>query len=443
MAINLQDIIDYIESNRSSTNPLDPLIISEAAHMERIRNASSPTIRTNLEAQKGSVKDIQTAARGVQNMMQLRNKKDWIVECLPDGTAKIKFGSSNAAAAAPAAPPPKKIKKKASQVHTYSPPPFMPDIVSMLKAKNPIHIFFVGPTGCGKTECVYHLAKPNVVTDIGYEIYRINCSSRMKPTAFFGGQTVKVDKATKQNEIVFLEGVICKWAKQGLDENGEPIPGAKPGILYIDEAGAMPADIGMLLNRLLDSGLGGERMSFALEDDGGREIKAHPEARIVFSANTNCGGTQGMGGMQYAAQRDMLDLSTRKRFSAIFRFGYDRKAELNILEEKIGNESTKEVKVIEQMLKFRDLWRSKLKERKSDLRTPFTTRDIVKIADIANVFLPTTDNVPVIVSKTLYYTLFEQLSEPERVVANELAFNKLGVDIMTLMTSGMDDYDMM
>jgi MoxR-like ATPase len=250
-----------------------------------------------------------------------------------------------------------------------------------------------------------------LANELGYELYQLNCHGSMGHESLFGEQTIEVDKETGQNHIVFKDGIVVKAMQQGLDENGNEV--GKPGLLFIDEAGAIPQNVGIGLNRLLESD--DPRRTITLENDGGRVVRSHSKFRIVLAANTAGRGATDMQEALYTAQMDALDISMLNRIKMVFKFGYDRKVEKHILMQKVGDD-----KVVAQILKFRDAIRDNIRAGK--LSTPFSTRSIVDIADGYRLY---SDLV-----KSIYYSTFEKLLPEERAVYNEIAVAQLGKDIL-------------
>jgi hypothetical protein len=309
--------------------------------------------------------------------------------------------------------------------HTYIPPPFYVDVKKLLSDKASHVLWFAGSTGTGKTVMIDHLCKPGEVREEGMVKFQLNCHHGMGPESFFGERTIVLDPKTEhtghpQSVIVFKEGIVTRAMQQGLDENGNEIPDAPAGLLFIDEAGAMPTHIAISLNRLLESDSPVRKIT--LEHDGGREIKSHSKFRVVLAANTNGRGASSTLDATYTAQGDALDGSLLNRIAATFRFGYARDIENHIIKQKLG-----EASVGGDIMKFRDTIRQCMKESNSVLTTPFSTRHIVKICDLVRLFGS--------IEKAIYLVVFEQLTSDERIKYNELSNAALGKDILAAVTS--------
>jgi hypothetical protein len=120
-----------------------------------------------------------------------------------------------------------------------------------------------------------------------------------------------------------------------------------------------------------------------------------------------------------------LDISLLNLIAAVFKFGYDREIEKAILMEKLGDD-----KVVRNIIKFRDTIREAIKAGR--LSTPFSTRHIVKIADMYRIFR----DVP----KAIALACMEQLLPSEQCVYSETIVGQFGVDIVKSMTQDNVDY---
>lgn len=314
----------------------------------------------------------------------------------------------------PASKPKARPKPKRHQ-HTYRPPKMAKRIMDVLLDEGSHVIWFKGPTGTGKTVLAHYLAQ-----ELGMELFQLNCYPNMTEEAFFGERDIKIDEATGQNKLVYKDGVVVKAMQAGLDEDGNEV--GKPGLLFIDEAGAMPPN-SIALNRLLESD--DPRRTITLDKDGGRVVRSHSKFRIILAANTAGRGATDMSETFYAAQQDAQDGSTLSRVRCTFRFGYDRKVEKHIAMEKVGDD-----KVVAQILKYRDAIRDNIRSGK--LSTPFSTRSVVDICDMYRVFGD--------LLAALYFTTFEQLLPEEMAVYNEIAVAQLGKDILKEFVEDDVDY---
>ena len=328
-------------------------------------------------------------------------------------------------AAAPAAPAPTpkpeaprpaaKPQPKRSQ-HTYRAPAMVKDVIDVI-ADDASHVcWFKGPTGCGKTVAAHYIAQA-----LDRQLFQLNCHFGMGPESMVGERTIAIDEKSGQNYIKYQEGIVVKAMTCGLDKDGNET--GRPGLLFIDEAGAMPTQIAILLNRLLESD--DPRRTITLEHDGGRIVRSHSQFRIILAANTCGRGANSMADAMYTAQTDALDISLLNRIAAVFKFGYDREVEQNICMEKVGDD-----KVARSILQFRDKIREYI--RAGRLSTPFSTRHIVKIADMYRIFR----DVP----KAIYLAVMEQLLPQEMALYNETLVAMFGRDVTKEYTQKGVDY---
>lgn len=314
----------------------------------------------------------------------------------------------------PVAPTSKPTPKRYQ--HSYRPPVFLKDVVDILADEATHNVWFKGPTGCGKTVAVAHIAR-----QLGYVAFRLNCDPAMGPENFLGEKTIDIDQKTAQNFVKFAEGVVVKAMTCGLDEHGNEV--GAPGLLYLDEAPAMPQALSILLNPLLETDE--PRRTIILNQDGGRIVRSHSKFRIIIAGNTAGRGCNSLSEQFYTAQTSALDLSLLKRVTAIFNFGYDREVEKGILMEKIGND-----KVVGEIIRFRDEIRKHLKAGK--LQTPFSTRDLVHIADLWRIFR----DIP----KAIWLACGEGVLDAEKAIYNEQLVSLFGKDMARAMTQSGVDY---
>jgi MoxR-like ATPase len=301
--------------------------------------------------------------------------------------------------------------------HTYRPPAMVKDIMDVLTDDASHVIWFKGPTGAGKTVAAHYICKA-----LGRQLFQINCHYGMGPESLVGERSIAIDEKTGQNFIKYVEGTVVKAMQCGLDKDGNET--GQPGLLFIDEAGAMPTQVAIMLNRLLESD--DPRRTITLEHDGGRVIRSHSGFRLILAANTCGRGANSMAEAFYTAQTDALDISLLNRIAAVFKFGYDKEAEMYILLEKTSDD-----KVVKEVLRFRDTIRDAI--RAGRLSTPFSTRHIIKIADLYRIFR----DLP----KAIYLAVMEQLLPQECSVYNEILVSQFGPEndvVKKYMQDGID-----
>jgi len=300
--------------------------------------------------------------------------------------------------------------------HTYVVPAIANDMMSILTDSASHVVWLTGPTQCGKDKLVDYMCR-----ELGRRKFQINCHGRMSGVEIFGQKTIIVDPVTKQNIISFQAGQIEQFLKEGLDEQGNEVGPA--GILFVNEAAAMPSHVAIGMNRLLESD--DPRRTFVIDADGGRVIRGHSGARIIFASNTVGRGATSMESSAYTAQTDALDISLLNRMAACFQMGYDKEVEKHILAEKIGDD-----RVAALILKYRDTIRDMI--RSGNLTSPFSTAHIVHIADMYRVFGD--------LGKAIYYVCFGFIMPEERAKYNETAVAVLGKDLLNDFTAKGIDY---
>lgn len=314
--------------------------------------------------------------------------------------------------------------------HSYHPPKIADDIAKILEDNLSHVIWLTGPTQCGKDKCIHY-----VVEDLmKRNLFQINCRGDMDSSIFLGEKTVDIDPKTAQNYVRFQRGMVEQAMTEGvekdadgnevLDENGRPKVIGPAGVLFIDEAAAMPAHVAIAINRLLESD--DNVRTLVIDNDGGRVVKSHPDFRIVFASNTVGRGSSDLSSNLYAAQNDALDLSLLNRVAAFFKMGYDRVAEKNILRDKIPDDAE-----VAKLLKFRNAIRDNI--RNGRLMSMFSTAHLVHIADNFRIY----NDMP----KAIFYTVFNSLLPEEKPVYEETITAIYGVaDIEATISGNNIDY---
>lgn len=300
--------------------------------------------------------------------------------------------------------------------HGYHAPRIAADLISVLMDDASHVVWLTGPTQCGKSTLVRYIGR-----ELGRKVFQINCRGDMGSESFFGEKTISIDAGTKQNVISYIKGSVEQAMIEGLDDQGNEV--GEPGILFIDEAAAMPPHVAIAINRLLESD--DSRRTITLDQDGGRVVRSHSGFRILLAANTTGRGAVGLESSAYTAQGDALDISLLNRVSVCFRMGYDKVVEKRILLEKVGDDTT-----VNKVLKFRDAIRQAIREGK--LTSPFSTAHIIHIADMYRIFKD--------LGKALYYVVFEFVLPEERPYYNEQALAIIGKDLLKDMMQTDIDY---
>ena len=304
----------------------------------------------------------------------------------------------------------------------YAPPAILKDVLAILQSPKTSNIWFYGPTQCGKTVAVDWLCK-----QLDRVLFKINCSGQMRRSDFFGQNVVVIDPATKQNKIVFAKGIVEKAMTCGLDETGEAV--GKPGILFIDEAASMPVEVSIGLNHLLESKENVREIT--LPEDGGRVVKSHPDFRVILAGNTNGGGSGESSAYLYSAQKKAQDVSFLQRMSYVFRFGYNKKAEENIILFKARD-------VASLFIDFKNAVREALKN--NSLTTPFSTKKVIDICDFYQMEKSQGTAPEQAMSKAIYYSYYSAVGEVERSQIAELFFPIFGTDLTAWGSDDGTDY---
>ena len=141
----------------------------------------------------------------------------------------------------------------------------------------------VGPTGCGKTHVVYRIA-----SECKLPLFEVNCA--------LGTSTYElVGKYVGLGRENWVDGTIILWCRYG-------------GILYLDEANMMRADVLSKFHPIMD-----DRGSITLTEKENEIIHRHPHGYIILSFNPYS--------IEYAGTKP-LNVAFRRRIAAWFHFNY-------------------------------------------------------------------------------------------------------------------------
>jgi cobaltochelatase CobS len=124
------------------------------------------------------------------------------------------------------------------------------------------NLLIVGPTGCGKTTGVEMLA-----AICNHPLMAMNMRSDFKSSAFLGQPRVIVDPIAGKQEMRFVDGMLPRAMANGF-------------WLLVDEFDYCPSGILYTLQRVLS------HKQLVLDEDSGRIIDAHPDFRLIATANT-------------------------------------------------------------------------------------------------------------------------------------------------------------
>lgn len=153
--------------------------------------------------------------------------------------------------------------------------------------RNKIPLMIKGPTGCGKSQLVLHMAKK-----LGLKLFSVACNEDTNAADLLGRYIIK------GGETIWKDGPVTQAAKQG-------------GILYLDEVAEAREDVVVAIHPLTD-----QRREIYL-DKLSEVVSAH--SNFMFVASYNPGYQRGI---------KQLKASTKQRFMTIH-MGY-LQAELEV-----------------------------------------------------------------------------------------------------------------
>lgn len=380
---------------------------------KKVKEILGTSDRIKIEVNDPKIQDIVGELHRARVRLPLA--KEGISVDFPSSGSTIEIYKIGAAASsavpdskkAPDAKTPKPRPKAKRHKHSFVRHRMMGDIIDAVADDASHVILFKGRTGTGKTVTARQIAE-----ELDMSFFQTNCYEGMAWPDLVGEMTVAIDPSTGQNHIVFIPGILVRAMTAGLDDDGNEV--GRPGLLLMDELGAMPPGLGIGLNPFFESD-NPRRRIMVVTENGPKEIRSHSGFRIILSANTALRGATDMSEAMHTAQMDALDISLINRIALVFNFGYDREVEKHILQQKIGDD-----KIVSMVLKYRDAIRNLLKQ--GSISTPFSTRHLVKIADAYRVYGD--------LGKAIYLTVYEFLLPEEKAKYNEVAFNLFRKDLL-------------
>lgn len=211
--------------------------------------------------------------------------------------------------------------------------------------KRRVPLLLKGPTGCGKTRFVAHMA-----ARLGLPLFTVSCHDDLTAADLTGRYLLK------GGETVWVDGPLTRAVREG-------------GICYLDEVVEARKDVAVVLHPLAD-----DRRVLPLERTG-EELQAPPHFMLVVSYNPG-----------YQSLLKALKPSTRQRFAAI-EFGFlALEQEIAVVAAESGLPSERVAPLVALAGRLRKL-------KGHDLEEGVSTRLLVYCASLISEGLPVRDAV--------------------------------------------------
>ncbi|WP_047309668.1 CbbQ/NirQ/NorQ/GpvN family protein [Rhodopseudomonas palustris] len=211
--------------------------------------------------------------------------------------------------------------------------------------KRRVPLLLKGPTGCGKTRFVAHMA-----ARLGLPLFTVSCHDDLTAADLTGRYLLK------GGETVWVDGPLTRAVREG-------------GICYLDEVVEARKDVAVVLHPLAD-----DRRVLPLERTG-EELQAPPKFMLVVSYNPG-----------YQSLLKALKPSTRQRFAAI-EFGFlAPEQEIAVVAAESGLPSERVAPLVALAGRLRKL-------KGHDLEEGVSTRLLVYCASLIGEGLPGRDAV--------------------------------------------------
>jgi len=153
------------------------------------------------------------------------------------------------------------------------------------------NVLLFGPTGPGKTSCVYAYAHVH-----GLPLVNVPCNGAIDPSTLFGRPNLEAD-----GTVTYVESNIVTAIRHG-------------GVIYLDEINFAPPRIMAVLHGALD-----KRREVTIPELGNLSIKLHPKCQIIATYNPGYEGTK------------PLNKAFHNRFGIKLEFGYSREIEEQLI----------------------------------------------------------------------------------------------------------------
>lgn len=206
-----------------------------------------------------------------------------------------------------------------------------------------MHMFAVGPAGCGKTSVFEVLGKK-----IDKPVYKVDCASITSADKWLGHKDVRITE--RGPETTYVLSQFLRWISAD---------GFEPGIVVLDELTRLP---GYLLNTLIPILDGSESVWVP---ELGISVRNDPKTLFAATANIGVGFTGTYG----------LDQALHDRFGATIEMTFpDPKEEQQILIKRTGVDDQQAKTLVEIGRQTRQKW------DEQQLARPVSTRALLNAA---------------------------------------------------------------